>query len=132
MITFKHHHFKRGGTHATGAPIAINPKNDPFIRVYIYDGESCVGDLAICKTIHGFWETHGGLYSYRDHNKGYGLQLYSEAIRYAHSQHIEISSSSTSSDMARRLWNSKRLQALWNIQEIDGRFRVFDSMLLAA
>jgi len=70
-------------------------------------------DRGVGKTFH----THSELFR-EYHNRKLGVLLYSKAIAWALNHGFKVRSSGGSSDMAKRVWNSKSLRKNFKIRKI--------------
>lgn len=71
------------------------------------------------------WVTHSEL-NEDLRGQGIGIILYAKAIQYCHRKGWKVSSSGQSSDMAKRLWASKRLRKLFKIIKRSSKNRYWD------
>lgn len=69
-------------------------------------------------------ETHSRIYSETDKGKGYGFCLYYIACQYAEMKGLQLFSSSSPSDFAKRAWRSRRLNEKFRIHDDGETFEV--------
>ncbi len=91
-----------------------------------------IGNIVVYRVCHkilkinvSFWETHSSVKK-KYHNQGIGLALYDTAISHALNLGLKITSSSGPSEMALRVWRSKRLNSKYRIYKIGRRFWVLN------
>jgi len=88
------------------------------------------GDISVYRVVHriirfnvDMWETHCVVRE-KHHNTGVGLKLYDAAISHGLNMGFNVVSSMAPSDMAKRVWNSKRLNSKYKIVRVGKRFWV--------
>lgn len=69
----------------------------------------------------GFWRTHSSL-NPEYHNKGLGVLLYARGIQWVLEHKHRVSSSGSSSEMARRLWKSKSIRKYFHIKQKKSKY----------
>ena len=129
-INFRTECFKDCGYNESAYPEpSIDPLDDPYIRIDIYDGNRYLGDLVMVKTKYGFWETHCSGIPHDYKGKGLGIALYKEAIKEAKKRKIKLRSSLTTSPEAIRVWKSRRLRKQYRIVKQGNRYVVHSRRL---
>lgn len=70
------------------------------------------------------WETHSGLSDFTYKGKGFGLYLYSLAADWCASKGYKLQSSTSPSDEAQRVWNSKRIRKYYSVRKEGYRWTI--------
>ena len=99
--------------------IKIKPGRFYYFNGFL-DGEY-IGHVRILGR-NGRYETHSSILDIKYRNKGIGIELYSAAIEFCNRYNLEISSTKSPSDCAKRLWRSKRLRDRFVIRRKDKRW----------
>lgn len=82
-----------------------------------------IGWVDVVKTTDEFWETHS--YLDEEHRgNGFGTLMYARAIDAALKRGDLVKSSSRTSAMAMRVWESQQLNDLFEIQRMSARYHV--------
>lgn len=101
----------------------VNTYNKEIESVYceLYDVNKNsgrdVGRVVLERGIGKVFETHSSLAN-DYHGKGLGTLLYAKAIAWTLNHGFKVKSSGDSSDMAKRVWESKGLRKHFNIRKI--------------
>ena len=116
---------ENGGQFQTANPRSLSKtKSVPY---YSFEAESdsggYLGVLNLIYTKWGFWETHAYIVE-RYHGNGFGIKLYEAAIQHARSKGFQVRSSLDTSEMAKRVWKSKRLRSNFAIKRVRNRYMV--------
>ena len=127
MYTVSHETVPTGGRFfGTCKPRSLPPHGkDPYCIVKLtHENGETIGSVYLCKTKWGFWETHSEMWDESFRNQGYGIKMYSAAIRYARKRGWRVRSSLDYSEYAERVWCSRRLRKKHKIRKRGKRYCV--------
>lgn len=87
-------------------------------RLIEIESRTETGYVELVETPFGHWETHTFL-DEELRGKGLGIELFSRAFKQSLEKHRRVMSSTYTSDAAIRLWESKTLNKLYEIEKVD-------------
>ncbi len=104
-------------------------KNPHSVYVELRDSKTkrfCGRVSLVRRSYTGSYETHSTL-NEELRGKGIGTLMYARAIQWCHERGHTVRSSGASSDMARRVWQSKGLRKLFSLRKRKGDAAAYDT-----
>lgn len=94
------------------------PYETVMVKLYDKLTDKEVGHVSLVKLKGKSYATHSWLHQ-DYHHKGLGTLMYARAIQWCHEHGFLARSSGHSSDMAKRVWNSKSIRQFYAIKKKD-------------